>query len=134
MSKPNFWTCEKCGGEHDATLPWPVECQRPDTVINRGRPPQRSSLPSPVVIMDTMDAIQSQVDGKLYTSKSAIRASYKVHGVEEIGNDPARHNPFKRPPPETAKNVEALKKAQVRYDRGERAKNKNWSTKQGTGL
>ena len=93
-----------------------------------------------MVIMDTMPAVQSQVDGKMYTSKAALRATYKPSGnaegkeYVEVGNDPSRLKPFKRKPPDTAKNVEALKKAEARFNRGERAKNKNWSTPQGTTL
>lgn len=99
-----------------------------------------SDMPSPMVIMDTMPAVQSQVDGKMYTSKAALRATYKPSGnaegkeYVEVGNDPSRLKPFKRKPPDTAKNVEALKKAEARFNRGERAKNKNWSTPQGTSL
>lgn len=87
-----------------------------------------------MVIVDTMPPVQSQVDGKMYDSKAAIRASYKAAGVIEIGNDPARLKPFKRPKTDKAKYVETIKKAEARFDRGERAKNKNWSTPQGTTL
>lgn len=99
-----------------------------------------SDLASPMVIMDTMPAVQSMVDGKMYTSKAALRATYKPSGnaegkeYVEVGNDPARLRPFKRKKPDTKANVEAIKKAHARYDRGERAKNKNWSTPQGTTL
>lgn len=99
-----------------------------------------SDIASPMVIMDTMTPVQSQVDGKMYDSKAAIRASYKPSGnaegkeYVEVGSDPSRHKPFKRAKPDTAKNVEAIKKAHARFDRGERAKNKNWSTPQGTSL
>lgn len=99
-----------------------------------------SDISSPMVIMDTMPAVQSMVDGKMYDSKAALRATYKPTGNAEgkeyieVGNDPARHKPFKRAKPDTAKNIEAIKKAHARFDRGERAKNKNWSTKQGSSL
>lgn len=104
----------------------------------KDRAPKASDLPSPAVIGDTMDPVQSQVDGQIYTSKSALRATYKPSGnpegkeFVEIGNDPARHKPFKRPKPDTKANVEAIKKAHARFERGERARNKNWSKSQGT--
>jgi len=116
--------CRRCGTIHEK---YPTFEACPHEVEK-----QRSSLPSPSVIIDTMPPVQSQVDGKMYDSKAAIRASYKAHGVIEVGNDPARHKPFKRKPPDTKANVEAIKKAHARYERGERARNKNWSTKQGT--
>lgn len=40
-----------------------------------------------MVIGDTMDPVQSQLDGKLYDSKSQLRATYKRAGVVEVGND-----------------------------------------------
>jgi hypothetical protein len=59
--------------------------------------PKRSDLPCPRIASDIMPPVQSQVDGKMYDSKSAIRRSYKATGHEEIGNDPARLRPFVRP-------------------------------------
>lgn len=41
------------------------------------------------VISDTMDPLQSMADGKVYDSKSMMRAAYRAHGYEECGNDPA---------------------------------------------
>src|SRR5687768_18495563 len=54
----------------------------------------RSSLPFPMVLSDTMDPVQSQLDGRYYDSKSRLRATYKDAGVIEIGTDAAR---FKKP-------------------------------------
>lgn len=50
----------------------------------------RSSLSFPMVLSDTMEPVQSQLDGRFYDSKSKLRATYKDAGVIEIGNDPAR--------------------------------------------
>jgi ERCC4-type nuclease len=52
-----------------------------------------------MLITDTMDAVRSQLDGRLYDSKSALRKRYKQAGVVEVGNDSSITNPrpFKRP-------------------------------------
>jgi hypothetical protein len=47
----------------------------------------RSELPFPHLIRDQMGAVRSMLDGQLYDSKSALRATYKAAGVEEIGTD-----------------------------------------------
>ncbi|UPK02389.1 hypothetical protein [Bradyrhizobium sp. 170] len=45
-----------------------------------------------------MDPVQSQLDGRMYDSKSALRATYRATGVTEVGNDPVRLRKFKRKP------------------------------------
>lgn len=88
--------------------------------------PRRSALSAPMINSDTMPEIQSMVDGKVYTSKSAMRASYKPsgnrEGVEytEVGNDPARLR--RRPKPKVDRKVikETVQKAAARFNRGER--------------
>lgn len=45
-----------------------------------------SKLPFPMVISDQIE-IQNQVDGKIYTSKSALRQSYRQNGYIEVGNE-----------------------------------------------
>jgi ERCC4-type nuclease len=49
--------------------------------------------------LDTMGAIRSMSDGKIYDSKSALRKQYKQAGVVEVGDDKSVTNPmpFKRP-------------------------------------
>jgi len=47
----------------------------------------RSTLPAPHVMTDTMPPVQSMASGRMYDSKSAIRAEYKRLGLREIGND-----------------------------------------------
>ena len=44
---------------------------------------------SPFVHIDEMAPIESMVNGKIYDSKSALRAHYKAAGVIEKGNDKA---------------------------------------------
>ena len=83
---------------------------------------KRSDLPCPRLMSDSMPPVQSQVDGRMYDSKSAIRASYRAHGVEEIGNDPARLKPFVRPKTDRREIKQTVEKAVARFNRGERAR------------
>jgi hypothetical protein len=46
----------------------------------------RSGLPAPRIIQDGIE-MTSMLDGKTYTSKSALRATYRANGVEEVGNE-----------------------------------------------
>lgn len=59
-----------------------------------------SSLPRPMLIRDQMEPTLSMADGKVYESKSAMRAEYKARGMIEVGNDtaPMWERP-KAPPP-----------------------------------
>jgi len=41
--------------------------------------------------------VQSQVDGKMYDSKSALRRSYKANGYIEVGNEPLKPGPRIKP-------------------------------------
>lgn len=70
---------------------------------------------------DTMDPVQSMVTGAYHTSKRAMRAEYRQHGCVEVGNDPARLKPFKRPKKSETHIRETVEKAAARFDRGERA-------------
>lgn len=84
--------------------------------------PARSDLPRPMIILDTMDEVQSQITGKFYTSKSALRAEYRRHNAIEVGNDPARFRKKDRPKPDTKQIRDLIEKAEARYARGERVK------------
>jgi hypothetical protein len=48
--------------------------------------PARSDLSAPHIIGDACEVV-SQADGQTYTSKAALRASYRAKGVIEVGND-----------------------------------------------
>lgn len=63
--------------------------------------PAKSDLPAPMLIADTMDPVRSQLDGKYYDSKAALRSTYKAAGVVEVGNDSSvlDPKPFKKPKP-----------------------------------
>lgn len=83
-------------------------------------PPARSDLPAPRIATDIMEPVQSQLDGKLYDSKSALRATYRQAGVVEIGNDPARNRPFQRPKTSRKEIKDVVERAKARFARGER--------------
>lgn len=65
-------------------------------------PPARSELPVPMIISDTIEPVQSMVDGSWHSSKSSLRATYHPSGNKhgeryiEVGNDPQR---FKKKKP-----------------------------------
>lgn len=73
--------------------------------------PKRSHLPTPYAVTDCMAPVQSQLDGKLYDSKSALRATYKAAGVTEVGNDPARLRKRARTLPDKQGIRDSIKKA-----------------------
>jgi hypothetical protein len=108
--------CKYCSGWHDIEA-WPDNCCPP-------REFTRSDYPAPMVIADTMAPVQSQLDGKYYDSKAALRSTYKQAGVIEVGNDPQRFKPRARekakPDRQAIKN--AVERAKARYNRGERAR------------
>src|SRR5688500_7836220 len=56
-----------------------------------------SSLPFPQIISDQIE-VQSQVDGKIYTSKSGLRRHYRESNVIEVGNEWLNNEP-KKPTP-----------------------------------
>lgn len=60
---------------------------------------KRSDLKAPGLILDTMQEVRSQLDGKVYDSKAALRRTYKQAGVVEVGNDSSVTDPkpYKRP-------------------------------------
>ena len=77
---PRQRLCKVCGGWHELD-DWPPECVT-------SSPDRRSDLAGPMLIRDEMDRpLQSMADGRMYTSKSAMRAGYKAHGFTEVGDD-----------------------------------------------
>jgi hypothetical protein len=47
----------------------------------------QGQLCAPMVILDGHKPVMSMTNGKIYDSKSALRAEYKRAGVIEVGND-----------------------------------------------
>lgn len=102
--------------ENYSAIDFSKEIALPERV--RPGPAPRSSLPCPQVLSDAMDAVQSQVSGKFYDSKSALRAEYKATGHIEKGND--TRPPWKMPRTPRAVIRETVRKAAARVERGER--------------
>ena len=82
--------CKICKGWHDPEN-WPHNCM-PEAMGVRG------NHAAPRLIIDTMEPVQSMLDGKMYDSKSNLRRTYKEAGVTEVGNDSSilDPKPFKR--------------------------------------
>lgn len=111
MARQRF--CKACRKWHSVEN-WPVDCAAP------ARPDTRSGLPAPMILTDCMDPVRSQLDGKMYTSKSALRRTYREAGVVEVGNDPARLRQPQKSKPDRQAIKDSLEKAQARFNRGER--------------
>lgn len=75
---PRERLCKVCRGWHDPEN-WPQECMTQEA--------SKQLLPAPMVIQDTMGAVQSMTNGLWYDSKSALRKEYARAGVVEVGND-----------------------------------------------
>ena len=81
--------CRHCGKWHPLDA-WPAAC--------RVMIVARSSLSTPMVLTDTMNPVRSQLDGKMYDSKAALRRTYKEGGVVELGNEAPLTRPVHPPP------------------------------------
>lgn len=90
--------CRICDCWHDVDA-WPGECL-PERRI-------ASELPAPHLIGDTMDPVQSQLDGKFYDSKSRLRRTYRAAGVVEVGNDSSVTSPSRNAPTADRQGVKA---------------------------
>lgn len=102
--------CKYCGDLHDVA-DWPANHIDPD--------PARSDLPCPGYISDIMPAIRSMGNGQVYDSKSEIRKHYRRDGYTEVGNDPARHRPFKRVATDRKAIKDAVERSAAKVARGE---------------
>jgi len=67
-----------------------------------------SDLPCPTVISDYVE-VKSMVDGQMYTSKRALRQSYRERGYVEVGNEEQKLPP--KPKPDRRKIRESVEKA-----------------------
>ena len=84
--------CRACGDWHRLEEDWPAVCVGHFRINYH-----RSELSAPMIIKDEIGAVQSQLTGKIYDSKSGLRKEYKAHGVTEIGNEAPVNNAPKRP-------------------------------------
>jgi hypothetical protein len=89
--------------------------------VDEPAPDRVSDFPCPRIAGDSMAPVQSMLDGKMYDSKSALRATYKAAGVTEVGNDPARLKTRQKPKVDKQSIKDSLDKAEARFNRGERA-------------
>lgn len=75
----------------------------------------RADLPTPMIVHGFSEPVQSMADGKYYTTKRALEASYRASGnpqgkeYECIGDDPMPE--FKRPKADKASRKVAIEKA-----------------------
>lgn len=100
---PRERLCKACRAWH-APDAWPAECVVPSAVA-------RGSFPAPMMNLDTIPGgVQSMVDGLYYTSKSALRRSYRAAGVVEVGNEPIRPAPPQKPKSNPEAVVGAMKR------------------------
>lgn len=87
--------------------------------VERG---ERSALPCPAISLDTIEPTISQADGKEYTSKAALRATYRAEnnpqGINyiEIGNEPLPS--FTPPRRDNMKALEAIERAEADVSAG----------------
>lgn len=83
MSRTRYRRCGACG-EYHWTDAWPANHVEPIR--------ERSDLPAPMLVLDTMDALWHPHTGQMMDSKSAFRAITKTSGGEEVGNEVQRDN------------------------------------------
>ena len=91
-----------------------------EMLVRRGNTPNNFNpdLGCPHVVTDVMDQVKSMLDGKMYDSKSHLRASYKQAGVTELGNDSSIMDPkpFEPQPPDREKIRDAVGRAYGEVD------------------
>lgn len=66
-----------------------------------------SDLPCPMIQTDGIE-IKSMVDGQIYTSKAALRRSYREKGYVEVGNEELK------PPPKPAPDRKGIRESAAR--------------------
>lgn len=95
-------------------------------IVEKGGPldvrpiPERSSLPAPMLISDTMDPVQHPCTGEYFSSKAKFRSVTRANGCVEVGNDPQRMRPFKRPNPDRKAIRQSVEKAFAQHASGVR--------------
>jgi hypothetical protein len=83
--RTTYRICKVCGEVH-ALNAWPDNHR--EWVIDN-----RSDLAAPMLIRDSMDAVKSMLDGKMYDSKRGLRRTYRDAGVTEVGDDKSYTDP-----------------------------------------
>lgn len=78
--------------------------------LMRRAPAKRGAFPTPAVQSDALEA-KSMLDGRIYTSKAALRRSYRERGAVEVGDDPLPPRP--RPKPDREAIRQSIRKAKA---------------------
>ena len=95
-------------------------------IVEKGGPldvrpaPQRSGLPAPMLMSDTMDPVQHPCTGEYFSSKARFRAVTRAHGCLEVGSDPARLRTPPKPKPDRKAIRKSVEKAFAQYESGVR--------------
>lgn len=85
----------------------------------------RSPLACPMVITDAIAPTMSMADGQVYTSKSALRRTYRADGnpqgteYVELGSEPVSETFRGAPQRDERKMMETIARAEAAVDRGE---------------
>lgn len=95
----------------------------PKGEYQRSKPaPARSDLPSPLIASDSMPPGQSQLDGKIYDSRSALMRSYRDYEartgkeVTVVGDQVHHLKPDTPAPPDEKAIDRAIKHALEKHD------------------
>jgi hypothetical protein len=83
--RTSYRMCKVCGDLHEVGN-WPDNHRE-------WMPDNRSDLAAPMLIRDSMDAVKSMLDGKMYDSKRGLRRTYREAGVIEVGDDKSYTDP-----------------------------------------
>jgi hypothetical protein len=95
-------------------------------IVEKGGPldvrpaPQRSGLPAPMLISDTMEPTQHPCTGEYFSSKAKFRSVTRANGCVEVGNDPARLRTPPKPKPDRRAIRQSVEKAFAQYESGVR--------------
>lgn len=95
-------------------------------------PSRRAAFPTPMMIRDTIDPIQSMADGKWHDSKASLYRSYRPEGNPQgqeyhvVGNDQAPHIPktgnIGSKAERQKSRIESIHRAEAAISRGEGVK------------
>lgn len=100
---PRFRICKLCGDLHDVDN-WPDNHRE-------WSPDNRSELAAPMIIRDEQPPLMGMHNGQIFTSKRAMRQSYRDHGVIEVGDDASIGKPRPKAKPDRAAIRHSVNKA-----------------------
>jgi hypothetical protein len=100
--------CKTCGGWHPLNA-WGMNCMPEKNWLESDLDVCRSFISDNLESIGGINGIQSMADGRMYTSKSRLRAEYRARGLTEMGNDKAPA--FKKPKPDRTAIRDAVRRA-----------------------